>query len=457
MSDTKFHFLTEISKENTYRLLFPDPKAGLAIIWLYEKTETGYYPSHAFKEKDIHEALRSVNVSAEREQSRHPTEHYNAIIASLQEYFLRYDEDRREYLFKEYALEFCRKAKEILQASFSPTRIESMCASLREKLQSANSQEQLHQWFEEEFEVFKPHLKNQLDFLDRQIDQSVLELRSNRKLNLQEGVVLETLQQIDQRFEAIRTQNKELRSAFREMNKIRRLMDEETGEYEDAGLESKAYGAIVFFQDMRRTLSIIDKRLDRIQPKIKQLFSNLNKPLFNSRVERFLYYLVENSEVVAVNGKKRLQLPQTVSRKEMLFIKQDLSIVERRNNLFPTKPQKRIITEQSAEGKKEAVAIFRNQMLQQDEVSRWLLTVQADLQSKGQIQLAGYFFQILSTQRLNCLGLAIAVLYRALRFFEKQPDITIHVDSGRPIRHDQTQITVWEITIRQQKQRLLNF
>lgn len=457
LTSSPYLFFAEISKGNTYRLLFPDPKAGLAVIWLYEKIESGFFPTKAFKEKDIHEALRAVNAPIEREQSRHPLEHYNTIIANLQEYFLRYDEERREYLFKEYAYEFCRKAKEVLQSSYSPTRIENMCASLREKLQLADSHEKLAQWFDEEFQIFKPHLKSQLDFLDRQIDQSVSELRSNRKLSLQEGTILETLQQIDQRFEVIRTQNKELRSAFREMDRIRRLLDEATAQHDDETLQSQAYHATFFFQDMRRTLSIIDKRLDRIQPKIKQLFSNLNKPLFNARVERFLSHLLEASTVAVFNGKKELQLPSHITTQVMLLVAQDFTIVERKSNLFPTKAQKRIVTQQSSEGRKEAINIFKEQLFQQDKVSSWLEVIQKELLLKGHVRLETYFFQILSNGQGANLALAIMVLYRALRYFEKQPDIEIQVDSGQTARKSKTKTTLWRITIQQQKQRQLNF
>jgi len=457
LSENAFHFLTEISKENTYRLLFPDPKAGLAIIWLYERIEAGLYPNHAFKEKDVHEALRAVNAPVESEQGRHPSAQYNTIIANLQEYFLRYDDERREYLFKVYTYEFCRKAKEILQASYSPTRIENMCTSLREKLQAANARQSLIKWFQEEFEVFKPHLKSQLDFLDRQIDQSVLELRSNRKLSLQEGTILETLKQIDQRFEIIRTQNKELRSAFREMDKIRRLMEEAVGQYDDEGLQSVAYDAVFFFQDMRRTLAIIDKRLDRIQPKIKQLFSNLNKPLFNVRVERFLYYLIENSVVVSGNGKKVLQLPPGIPTSAMLLVKQDFAIVERKNNLFPIKSQKRVITEQSAEAWREAATVFKNHLLRQDQVTKWVSAIEEELLEKGRVQLAPYFFRIVGENGEVGLLLAISVVYKALRNFEKQPGIAIQVNPEREVRNIKTKTKLWEVTILQQKQRQLSF
>lgn len=106
-----FHFLTEISKENTYSLLFPEAKAGLAIVWLYEQMQKGIFPQDSFKEKDIHEALRTVNPAIENDKSRHPREHYNALISNLLEYFLRYDEERQEYSFKQYAYIFCQQLK----------------------------------------------------------------------------------------------------------------------------------------------------------------------------------------------------------------------------------------------------------------------------------------------------------------------------------------------------------
>lgn len=218
-----FHFLAEIAKENTYSLLFPDSKAGMAIIWLYEKLENGAFPDKFFKESDIHDALLKVSSVNLNNGQYHLKEQYNSIISDLQEYFLRYDEDKQQYSFKEYAYTFCRHAKETLKSFFDPTQIEVICTNLRDKLIGCGTQEKVQEWFKLDFSAFKPRLKNQLDYLDKQIDQSVADLRENKKHSLQEGIILDTLRQIDERFEIICSQNKELRTAFRATEGVRRL------------------------------------------------------------------------------------------------------------------------------------------------------------------------------------------------------------------------------------------
>lgn len=443
-----FHFLSEISKENTYSLLFPEAKAGLAIVWLYEQMQNGTFPQNGFKEKDIHEALRTVNPTIESDKTRHPREHYNALISNLLEYFLRYDEERQEYSFKEYAYVFCRQAHDILKASFSPTKIEKICFALHEKLKQSKDLDAFLDWSRIDFDAFKPQLKSQLDFLDRQIDQSVASLRENKKLSLQEGTILETLRQIDERFELIRAQNKELRTAFREIEQIRRLMESNASAYDNAEVDARVHEAITFFQEMRRTLSIIDKRLDRIQPKIRQLFSNLNKPLFNTWVERFLYHLVENSTEVIDGSKKTIRLPGNIPSLSVFQLKQDLAIVERKTDLFPVKPKKRLLITETPEVKASVFASFQDRLNQQDEISHWVDVLQKEVDMHEQLRLSDYFFQIAKPDDPRTLTLAIAVIYRAVGFFERQEQYTVSIDPGKIIHNTAFKTSLWEIIIR---------
>lgn len=442
-----FHFLSEISKENIYNLLFPDSRAGLAIVWLYEKIETGIFQYKTFKEKDIHEALRAVSSAAENDKSRHPHEYYNAIISNLKEYFLRYDEERQEYSFKQYAYLFCRQAYEILKLYFSPTHIEKICFALRKKLENSQSLDTLLDWFSLDFDAFKPQLKSQLDFLDRQIDQSVASLRENKKLSLQEGAILETLRQVDERFEIIREQNKELRTAFREIDQIRRLIEGYAAQYDNSNIDLLVHDVVIFFQEMRRILAIIDKRLDSIQPKIRQLFSNLNKPLFNARIDRFLYYLVENSTEIIEGSKKITKLPGNIPELSIVRFAQDFTIIERKTDLFPIKAQKRLVIVESPEARSKALASFQNRLNQQDEISYWIDIIHKEVDIRQQLHLSDYFFRIMNREDTNALSLAIAVIYRAIGFFECLEQYTININQDRIIKDPAFKTSLWEIII----------
>ncbi|MEH3112608.1 hypothetical protein [Pedobacter terrae] len=56
-NENAFDFLKEISKGSTYSLLFPDPRAGIDVIWLYERIENGSFADKTFTENDVHQAL----------------------------------------------------------------------------------------------------------------------------------------------------------------------------------------------------------------------------------------------------------------------------------------------------------------------------------------------------------------------------------------------------------------
>ncbi len=443
-----FSFLTEILKENTYSLLYPDPKAGLAIICLYEGIRHGTFPQNSFKEKDIHDALSAVNPSIDNDKSRHPREHYNAIISNLLDYFLRYDEERQEYSLKEYAFVFCRQAHAILESNFSPTRIEKICFALHQKLEKCLEQQSLIDWFWLEFDAFKPQLKSQLDFLDRQIDQSVSALRENKKVSLQEGTIIETLKQIDERFEIIRTQNKELRSAFREIDQIRRLIEGYASQYDNSEIDQLVHVVVSFFQEMRRTLGIIDKRLDRIQPKIKQLFSNLNKPQFNAKIERFLYYLLENSKETNEGNKKSIQLPNAIPSLSFIQLSQNFTIVERKNNLFPIQAKKRMIIPESPEAKSKAFASFQQRINQQDQISYWVQSIQNDATKEQELNLSDYFFRIAQLDDPDSINLAIKVILRTATLFESAGKHRIEINPEVLIQRPKFKTSLWQIMIK---------
>lgn len=447
---TNFNFLAEIAKENTYRLLFPDAKAGMAIIWLYEKLENGAFPDKFFKESDIHDALMDVSYVDRDNGHYHLKEKYNSIISDLQEYFLRYDDEKQQYEFKQYAYTFCERAKETLKNFFDPTQIEVICTNLGDKLIGCSTQEKVQEWFDLDFSAFKPRLKSQLDYLDKQIDQSVADLRGNNKLSLQEGTILDTLRQIDERFEIIRSQNKELRTAFRATEEIRRLLNKYAEQYDSDEIHKGTDAAISFFQEMRHVLLLIDKRLDRIQPRIKQLFSNLNKPLFNVRIEKFLGYLIRNSTETNVEGRKELSLPDGIHQTITSFAISNFTIVERKTDLFPVKPKKRIEVVETPELKQKAFATTITQVFQQDDVTRWLGIIAEQLAEAKQVDLSYYFFRIIQEGKGdNTLGLAISVLYRAIKWYEQQQQYNLIINPAVTKSRQGIKTTLWQITIQQ--------
>ncbi len=446
MSDN-FDFIAEISKGNIYTLLNPPEKeGGLAVFWLIQRLEEGLFPNNSFKESDIHEALKVTTPGSDAENSRSRHAFYNKIVSDLREYFLRYDEEKQLYTFKEHAFLFYRHSYEALIANFSPTQIERICSSLHEKLAQCQSLDHLFIWYKMEFKTFSPQLRRQVDFLDRQIDHSVTSFRENRRLNLQEGDILETLRQLEDKFESIRAHNRELRSAYREMESIRRVLEDKAQHYNDTELDDLVHEAIIFFQEIRKILTIIDKRLDRIQPRIKQLFANLNKPLFNTRVDRFFNHLIDNSTENPEGAKKEIVLPGNIPAARLWWLPQYFTIIERKANLFPVKLQKRELIPESAAAMQQAFAPFQQRLKQQDEISKWLEIIQKSLDANGEVSLSDYFFAIY--QDKFELTLAISVVYRAITVYDRQDKYIVIINKENNISNPGFNTTIWETLIK---------
>ena len=165
-SNANFNFVKTLNEDRTYGLLFPEREVGLAIVLIYEKIEEGFFENGKFSEKDLHEAFEKIYITKER----YPKEVYSGHIMNLQEYFLDYDQQVQKYYFKDYAYKFCKHAKETLKGAFNPTRIQKICNRLTSSLKDTDD---LKFWLEDEFKKYEPDLREQIDFLDRQISLSI--------------------------------------------------------------------------------------------------------------------------------------------------------------------------------------------------------------------------------------------------------------------------------------------
>lgn len=446
LNETAFDFLKEISKGSTYNLLFPDPRAGIAVIWLYERVDNGSFIDKTFTESDIHQALSFAAKIDRTVADRNAWEFNNRLISELQEYFLYYDESRQVYKLKEYANEFCRRARNTLKASFDPTIIEKICLGLRERLEEYLQRGKLDDWLTVDFPAFQPQLRQQVDFLDRQIDHSVVEMRQN--LTVRDRNITITLKQIDERFDLIRKQNNELRAGFSEMDQIRRKLESISIDNEEEKLGDMLYGAITFFQEMKQTMSLVDSRLDRVQPKVKQLFSNLNKPLFNSRIEGFLAYLIGQSQVLASkkNSKRLIELPDGIPALKIYQERMNLCIVERKKDLFPIKAAKRFIAEQDEEARAVVFRSFSEKLQQQDTISVWVDRIMNDLVPSGRLRFSNYFFSCIGGDGTLDIGLAIGLAHRCLKVFGQHPAYNLIITDELATRTENN-ISLWEIII----------
>ena len=257
------NFFDQLKIDNTYELFFPKKEQGLVIIWLYEKIKNKTFPNGIFKEADIQQAFQEISLLSREKIERNPWDHYNSHIMALQEFFLIYNEEDQTYKLRDYAEHICKKIYTILSNRFNPTIIEITCMDLAAKLNSIGSPTDLQNWLDVHLDKSKFVLKEQIDFLQQQIDTTIQALRDKAKLK--DCTLTDTLKQVEEDLDKIRQQNKELRGAFRETKKIKNgLLDHPFRDSSDE-TDEKTAEAIDYFEEIRVSLDMVDSRIDRLQ------------------------------------------------------------------------------------------------------------------------------------------------------------------------------------------------
>lgn len=437
-----FDFLGTLQRDNlrTYKLLYPDPRLGMVVMWLYDKYLSGAFPNKTFKEDTINLAFRELFG-----HNRQQWQDYADNISDLNEFFLRYDDQLQVYSLKNYAIEFCQRAYDVLLKTFNPTQIEQICAKLRRDLEEAQTPELYQFWFENNLPAFQPQLKAQIDFLERQIQESVDELR--KYAHRSDTSIQQALEQVVKRLNEIREQNRELTAAFHEIDRVKIHLDELQSSNQWPSLQEQIDNAFVFFAEMLRDLRIVDRRIDRIQPKLRQLFGTLNQPLFNGRVERFLRHLLVNSDFSRdAAGRRQLQLPQNVPSLLVHTNTPSFPIIERRE--FPEKRFAR--TSQSTEKveeRRKAFATSAGRIRQQSVVESWVTRFEQKVRQEGEAEFSSFFQKILLEED-NDADLAVRVAYRVYRLFTNDPRYLLTVNNKTRVEYETLfPLTSWQMTV----------
>ncbi|WP_303180328.1 hypothetical protein [uncultured Butyricimonas sp.] len=431
-----------IAIDNTYELFFPKKEQGLAIIWLYERVRNGYFDKGVFKEKDIRKAFDEASTINKEKRERQEWKYYNSQIMALQEFFLLYDEENQTYTFKEYASYLCDKVFKMLSNRFNPTVIEITCANLYENLKDITEEKDLTIWLEAYFDKAKLYLKEQIDYLNQQIDKSVAELSEKAKLNNNNSLVV-ALRDIESKLDEIRKQNGELRGAFREIDRIKSILMVHPAR-ENAEIDDKVSDVINYFESVRTLLNMVDSRIDKIQPKIQQFFGSLNRHLFDTKVEKFLTHLLDKSQVVL----GELIFPIVNESFVTRFSPSNFVIIERRDELFTGK--RNLSPSYINDPIKEAAAYQQSNMMlvRQSHINQWLEKIKRESRYVKEYHLSDIFFKILELHNED-LQLAVSIIYQAIEYYDRHNGWQVMINPGKMIQEEKYKYTIWDIWMKQ--------
>lgn len=428
----------QLKIEKTYEHLFPEKKKGLAVIWLYERVKNGEFEHGIFKEKDIHRAFEAVSL-IEREPIRLQWVTYTAYILELQEFYLIYNDENQTYMFTDFGFQICDKIHRLISQRFNPTFIEITCEELYEKLEIAITEEQIKNWLTVDLFKSRTLLLEQVDYLNQQIDRSVTAL--SEKAKRRKETLLVALQEIEKQIDTIRQQNRELRAAFRETDRMNDILISHPVRDGSEEVDDLISEAVSYFEGIHLRLAMVDSRIDKIQPKIKQFFASLNRDIFNTKVENFLYFLLEKSHVTD----KQIQFPFPYDGKIQLADSFPVfTSVDRPENLFPPERKQRSEYKKDPQKEQEAHQKGHVQMMRQIHIQWWLEFIRRKSLETDLIHLSEIFFDILEKHD-NDLQLAIQVIDQSIKKYKEDPHWEIQIDTSKKIDNPNSKHTISDI------------
>ncbi|CAA0212711.1 hypothetical protein [Tenacibaculum maritimum] len=438
----EFNFFNEIKESLTYTQLFPRREVGLAIIYLYEQFYSDKGIDKEFKERDIHDAFHKIF-----KHDRKQTEDYSEYISNLQEYFLDYNQETQKYVFKDYAYKFCEHAKTTLEGAFNPTKIRVLCTDITSLLDTikVDEIEKLRDWLEVHYKNFEPKLREQIDFLEKQISNSIERLKEDTRFSEQRFI--DVLRGVESSLDEARNQNKELRSAYEQTKIIRTLLEKRN--IDDLYVNNLISDVNSFISYTNKRLSTIDKRLERIQPRIRQLFSALNRPRFNSKIQKFSRFILENSSIKSIEGKKEVIFPNNLRVPRIHINTPSFTILRKDVELFPSKPREIRTYKQNESLIRNNREKAEKTISQQKKIIDWETLILSRIELGQKINLSSLFFEILDDE--NDIQVAITALFNVIKIVRNKEDISISIMNKLEQHDNFKDITLWKMEVHKQQ------
>lgn len=437
-----FNFIEEISRENNYSLLYPEYEEGRVIITLYENVVSKKYEDNQFSEREIHR-LFATNRPQSEANTRYPRSAYKDKIRRLLKFFLKYDEESQLFSFQEYGLSFCSISKTSLKGNFDPTEIEVICSDLKLSLESViDNEDELLKWFRVSLDAPKYKLRQQTDFLFRQIDIAVEKIRKDTLAR--DKNPLQLLEMVRQDLIDIQKKNEKLRRAFDDTNRIEAILNKIDSE--DIAIINHIELTSEFFDSIQTRLRNTDRRLDRIKPKINQLFINLNQSEYNGKVERFIMHLLNHSEILVSGMSKTVKFPEELDACTYRYSTSKYPFLFRDKKLFPTAKKKRQRYPVNKTIQQENRKHLSNSIEKYNKTDLWVQQLQSKLKREKTLDVSLAFFQVLNEE--NDFEIATKTVYSIVDQSHLDKALKVEVDRNELITDLESNNLIWKTTIK---------
>ncbi len=426
-----FNFIEQIKKN--YTNIIPKEDYGMIVFLLFDK-----FGTNVFSENELKKIISDYHNYSEKERELHFV--IKTTIQFLSINFIR--KSKEGYILTPYSQHFSKEIWKKLHRDFSPSEVRKILLKLKTELDQQLQEDNFNEWFDF-FERYRTDLDNQIESLNKKIDRYIHDFRNiifdSKKQNT------ELLKSIREGLDKIKKQVIELTSAFTDIYDIEDLLNQVDIDIDTYTTITNRKKAKEYFSDIRDYLTTINNRIDLIQPRIQEFFSNINRADFDRNTKKFIRYLINNTTVEKINLKKELIFPHDKALQKEVY-KEDFNFTIVDNQLKKGKTQSKtehtVINEKEVEKKYQNAKKIREQRAK---TTAYVNNIKKDLNNDKSIEYSTYFYQIMEdTQNIN---IAIKVAYLLLNEFTKSQQHTVEI-SDKAISNDKYKSTVlWEMKI----------
>lgn|GEM_PF-555156 len=441
---TEFHFYHELKKEKYYDPLIPEKKSGLVIIYLYDQWKSGKYLSNSFTEDAVKRAIEQVASDLGNSYEKTPHERFRIINRGLQEYFLFRNEETNLYHITQYGIEFCESIRNKIEPEFNPSVIEKILSDLISLLKTSIAKNDFEYWYNHHFQNQKPYIKRQVETLLKLVEKAVQEFRASTKSD--DEIFIETVRKVDASLEAVRKHSDELKDVFFDAEEIKSIILELSFDEYSLDLINQKESVRSFIEEINNDLSIINQRIEKIRPKLRQFISSINQRNFDRNTEQFLQYLLKNSYVSKDSSKNKVYFPSVIEIPELHKSETKFIIVES-DRLKDHSPVSVVQPKENKEKQKIQLEKANNAFLIRNRIRLWLMKLEKELRDNGNINFTPYYFQILEEEQFYSKTIAIKVASGLFRKYSKLRNYKVSIKKELQTNEKYPDQGIWDMNI----------
>lgn len=441
---TEFHFYHELKKDKYYEPLIPEKKSGLVVIYLFDQWKSGKYQSNSFTEDAVKRAIEQVANDLGKSYEKTPHERFRIINRALQEYFLSRNEETNLYNITQYGIEFCEGIRNKLLPEFNPSVIEKILSDLISLLKISIAKNDFGYWYNHHFQNQRPYIKRQVETLLRLVENAVQEFRASTKSD--DETFIEIVRNVDTNLEVIRKHSDELKDVFFDAEEIKSIILELSFDEDTLDFISQKESVRGFIEEINNDLSIINQRIEKIRPKLKQFISGINQRNFDRNTEQFLRFLLKNSTLSKGSYKSKVYFPTSVETKELYRSETKFIIIESDRLKTPI-PIPVVQPKENKEKQKLQLEKANNAFLIRNRIRYWLLELEKEIKDSKKIDFTIYYFLILEKEQCYSKTIAIKVAAIIFRKYTKLKGYKVTIKKELQTTEKYSDQAIWKMSI----------